>query len=386
MFYPVYFLLLASAFAISLFATGRSIGLAERWGFMDRPGERKVHSITKPRLGGLGIFSGFFATLILSVALAAFFPSDWFPAPISDFLDEHRAGLFKESQAFIGLVIGGLLIFAGGILDDRVTLSPRAKLVWEIAASLVAISLGYRLDFHEVFWKHPSGEYLFAIPATLFWFLFLINAFNLLDNMDGLSAGVAAITTTLFAVYSHCQGEYFLAAAMAILVGALLGFLRYNWNPSRVFMGDGGALLVGFLIAAFTCRCTYYQMSPGSVVDWFFRPDEAQARQGLLSILTPLVIMAVPIFDTTTVVLIRWRLGKPLMQGDQNHFSHRLVGLGLSHRAAVGVIYLVTFYVGLGALILRTATVTQALLVFLQVLSVFAMILLLERRLRRVVN
>ena len=165
---------------------------------------------------------------------------------------------------------------------------------------------------------------------------------------------------------------------MSCLVGALIGFLRYNWNPSRIFMGDGGALLVGLLVAAFSCQCTYYKTPEGPIWRFFAQFGETQTEQGVISLLTPLVIMAVPIFDTTTVILIRLKNRKPIMVGDTNHFSHRLVALGLSHKDAVRVIYLATAFTGLGALILRTASLDQALFVFLQVLSVFGMIAALE--------
>ncbi len=386
MWLSLYLILFLLSCSVSLIVTWNAIRWAGKWGFMDTPGERKVHSITKPRLGGLGVFTSFYFTLLLSLIAVWLVPRELLPEGWGDAFKRHREGIFRERFVLLGLMAGGLVVFIGGLIDDHRSLSPRAKLAWQIAGSLIAITLGFRLDFHKVFWNHPAGEYLIAIPFTLFWMIFVINAFNLLDNMDGLSAGVAAIATTFFAIYAHWQGEFFLSAAMICLVGALLGFLRYNWNPSRIFMGDGGALLVGFLIAAFTCRCTYYHSTPDSVIEWFFNPTGAQARQGLLSILTPLVIMAVPIFDTTTVVFIRWRNGKPLMVGDTNHFSHRLVALGLSHKHAVEIIYMVTIFTGLGALILQSAQLAQAILVFLQVVSVFAMILLLENRQRRKPN
>ena len=378
----VYLLLFLSSLALSWIVTGQSIRWAEKWGILDEPGERKVHDTTKPRLGGLGIFSAFFVTLIVAVSAARFFPLDWLPESVHDFVALHRSGIRRESVAFFGLLGGGFVIFTGGLLDDRFGLSPRSKLAWQILAAAILVATGYRLDFYKVFWSHLWGMWLVGIPVTLFWMLLLVNAFNLLDNMDGLSAGVAAITTFFFGVYAHLQGEFFLTGAMACLVGALLGFLRYNWNPSRIFMGDGGALLVGFLVAAFSCRCTFYHTSP-SLLDWLLGRGADQTEQGILSLLTPLVIMAVPIFDTATVVFIRWRNGKPIMVGDTNHFSHRLVALGLSHKHAVEVIYLVTIFTGLDALILRTASLNQAVFVFLQVLSVFGMIVVLERGQRR---
>ena len=366
----IYFILFAFSLLISLLITGQAIGWADRLGMLDAPGHRKVHTQTKPRAGGLGIFIGFFVAISSAAAAALYFPSGILPQPLGEFLEHHKAGISREWIALLGLLAGGAIIFCGGVLDDKRDLSPKAKLGWQLAAALLLIGCGYRVDFHKVLWDHPAGEYLIAIPFTLFWMLFLMNAFNLLDNMDGLSAGVAAITTTFFAAYAHWQEEFFLAAAMATLVGALLGFLKYNWHPSRIFMGDGGALLVGFLIAAFTCRCTYFQTGE-------------ESRQGVLTLLTPLVIMAVPIFDTVTVVLIRLKNGKPIMEGDTNHFSHRLVALGLSQKHAVQVIYCVTIFTGLGALILRTATLGQAFLIVLQVLSVFGMIWVLESRQRR---
>ncbi|MCA9409866.1 MAG: undecaprenyl/decaprenyl-phosphate alpha-N-acetylglucosaminyl 1-phosphate transferase [Candidatus Omnitrophica bacterium] len=374
-----YLILFSSSLLISLIVTGKSIRWAHSWGILDEPGERKVHTTTKPRIGGLGIAAGFFLTVIAAVLLAAYLPLELVPSFFRETIASNRSGIRSQALSFIGLMGGGLIVFAGGFLDDCKNLSPKMKLTWETVGVLFLIGTGFRLDFHKVIWNDPMGEYLLSIPVTALWILFLINAFNLLDNMDGLSAGVCAITTTFFGIYAHWMGEYFLAGAMACLVGALLGFLRYNWHPSKIFMGDGGALLIGFLVAAFTCKCTYFKSTPDSVLDWFFPSRGATAEQGLLTLLTPLVIMAVPIFDTTSVILIRLKNRKPIMVGDTNHFSHRLVALGMSQKSAVEVIYLVTIFTGLGALILRTASVTQATLIFLQVLSVFGMILVLER-------
>jgi UDP-GlcNAc:undecaprenyl-phosphate GlcNAc-1-phosphate transferase len=392
MWFCVYLFLFVVSLVGSLLVTSQAITWATRWGYLDHPGERKVHDTVKPRLGGLGIFSGFFLALLLAILGGLLFPADWLPQSIGQFLEHHRLGIEKEWKALLGLVVGGVVIFLGGLLDDRYNLKPYTKLAWQIAAALITISAGYRLDFHKVFWHHPLGEYLIAIPFTLFWMLFLMNAFNFLDNMDGLSAGVAGITTLFFSLYAYLQGEYFLTACMVCLIGALLGFLHYNWTPSKIFMGDGGALLVGFLIAAFTCRCTYYRADSVAIaspfLEWLrvwsdgLQPGGIETRQGLLSILTPLVIMAVPIFDTSTVLYIRWRKHQPLMVGDKNHFSHRLVALGLSNKQAVEVIYVVTIFTGLGALILQSASLNQAFLILLQVISVFAMILLLENRQR----
>ncbi len=375
----LYFALFSSSLLVSLFITGRSIGWAHSWGVLDEPGDRKVHTVTKPRIGGLGIFAGFFVTLLSAVSIVSFLPLSWYPHSIANLVETHRTGIQTQVIPFAGLMIGGLIVFMGGFLDDCKNLSPKVKLLWETVGVLFLIGSGYRLDFHKVIWNDPMGEYLISIPFTIIWTLFLINAFNLLDNMDGLSAGVCAITTSFFAIYAHWQGEIFLAASMACLVGALLGFLKYNWHPSRIFMGDGGALLIGFLVAAFTCKCTYFISTPDSILELFLPSKNTSTEQGLLSILTPLVIMAVPIFDTTSVILIRLKNRKPIMVGDTNHFSHRLVALGMSQKSAVEVIYLVTIFTGLGALILRTASVTQASLVLLQVLSVFGMILVLER-------
>ncbi|MCA9430466.1 MAG: undecaprenyl/decaprenyl-phosphate alpha-N-acetylglucosaminyl 1-phosphate transferase [Candidatus Omnitrophica bacterium] len=374
-----YLILFSSSLLISLIVTGKSIRWAHSWGILDEQGERKVHTTTKPRIGGLGIAAGFFLTVIAAVLLAAYLPLELVPSFFRETIASNRSGIRSQALSFIGLMGGGLIVFAGGFLDDCKNLSPKMKLTWETVGVLFLIGTGFRLDFHKVIWNDPMGEYLLSIPVTALWILFLINAFNLLDNMDGLSAGVCAITTTFFGIYAHWMGEYFLAGAMACLVGALLGFLRYNWHPSKIFMGDGGALLIGFLVAAFTCKCTYFKSTPDSVLDWFFPSRGATAEQGLLTLLTPLVIMAVPIFDTTSVILIRLKNRKPIMVGDTNHFSHRLVALGMSQKSAVEVIYLVTIFTGLGALILRTASVTQATLIFLQVLSVFGMILVLER-------
>ena len=246
-----------------------------------------------------------------------------------------------------------------GLVDDRRPLGPWSKLaVMTLAAALLPAS-GVRI---EGFLPSPW----MGAALTVVWVVFVMNSLNFLDNMDGLCAGVAAIIVLAFGLISFFAGEWFMAAIYAVLAGALLGFLRHNFSPARLFMGDNGSLFTGYMIGALSVLSTYYERDVPS----------------RLPVLTPLIVLGVPIFDTMTVMWIRLRAGRPLMLGDRNHFSHRLVDLGMSPRRAVTFIYIVTAAVALGAVPLRTVSPAGAVAILAQVSLLFWAIYRLERTAR----
>ena len=199
--------------------------------------------------------------------------------------------------------------------------------------------------------------------ATVVWIVLLINSFNFLDNMDGLSAGIGAIDAAVLAWISFRSGEWLMTGLFVVLCGTLLGFLRHNVSPASIFMGDSGSMFLGYMIGVLTVLATYYK----------------QGVPTRLPVLTPLIVLGVPLFDTCSVLWIRRREGHPLTQGDRNHFSHRLVNLGMTERGAVSFIYLVTLCVALGALPLRDLDLAGALLVTLQTVLWFVIIYWIER-------
>jgi UDP-GlcNAc:undecaprenyl-phosphate GlcNAc-1-phosphate transferase len=202
---------------------------------------------------------------------------------------------------------------------------------------------------------------LIGAGITILWIVGIINAFNMLDNMDGLSAGVAAIIALFFCVVAFQLEHYFIGAFLCCLVGATVGFLVFNFPPATIFMGDSGSTTLGYLLAVMTVQCT------------FFQPERPY-----FPVVMPLMLFGLPLFDMTTVVWIRLRSGRSPFQGDTNHFSHRLVALGMSHRQAVLTIYLVTATVALGATVLYYASSAAILVIFAQTVAIFTIIGILE--------
>jgi UDP-GlcNAc:undecaprenyl-phosphate/decaprenyl-phosphate GlcNAc-1-phosphate transferase len=215
----------------------------------------------------------------------------------------------------------------------------------------VLVMAGVRTSFAPWEWAN--------IAITMLWLLGITNAFNLLDNMDGLSAGVALVASGVLFINAFALGEAFVCLVLAAFMGALLGFLFFNFRPASIFLGDCGSLFIGYVMASLT----------------LFERYVSHASSTLFPVLMPVVVLAVPILDTTTVVVIRLREGRPVYVGDMCHLSHRLVALGFSQRSAVLILYLMTFGLGLGAASLTDASVTESVLILLQSATLVALIL-----------
>jgi UDP-GlcNAc:undecaprenyl-phosphate GlcNAc-1-phosphate transferase len=209
-------------------------------------------------------------------------------------------------------------------------------------------------------------SHLGTVPSmvlSMLWILTLMNSLNFLDNMDGLAAGVALIVTAIFALAAMRDGQLFVPTCCGLLVGALAGFLPFNFHPASIYMGDAGSLVIGLLLAVFTILTTF--------------ADPARGQQPI-GALAPLVVMAVPLYDTASVIFLRWRIGVPIWTGDRRHFSHRLVRRGMSVPQAVIVIWLATLVTALPALLLPTASWPLAWGIAVQTLLVVALVALLE--------
>jgi UDP-GlcNAc:undecaprenyl-phosphate GlcNAc-1-phosphate transferase len=222
-------------------------------------------------------------------------------------------------------------------------------------------------------WYGPAGAAA-SVVLSILWIVAITNAMNFLDNMDGLSAGVGAIIAALYLAAALLAGQWFVAGLAAIVLGALLGFLVFNFPPARLFMGDGGSLPLGFLLAVISARTSDFApfSLPGP------RPEALVLPGHWYGVLMPAVVLAVPLYDLVSVTLIRLRRGRSPFHADRNHFSHRLVRRGLTQRSAVLVIYLATAATGLGGVMLGTLQRWQAALVALQVLATLATLALLE--------
>lgn len=333
------------------------IRLAIRLRIIDRPNARKMHRVVKPLLGGLAVWGTF--TVLTAAVLYGLPPALPLLQQVfglhAQALDVQQEARAMQTQV-LGLLAGAALMFFAGLYDDRFGLSVRGKFACQIIAASVLFLTGTKVVLF-------IGVPLVSYALTVLWVVAITNAFNLLDNMDGLSAGVASIAALLFAITFADQGQSLLAVLALILSGAACAFLRYNFTPARVFMGDAGSLVLGFVLAALAMLGNYLSAS----------------RLTHLPVIIPLLILAVPIFDTLSVMVMRWQLGISIFTADKRHFSHRLVNLGMTVKQAVLTIYLVTFAVGLPATLLPKLEAKDALLVLLHTLMLFAVIVLLER-------
>lgn len=366
---------------------------AAAWGLLDHPGHRKVHLNPTPLGGGLAIWLGMLAPFACLQLLLWTWHEE--PAsrnaevvhsadddakrpamdsllariagePLADFVRPHISGLRQQSGKLWRLMGLGTVLVLLGLIDDRRGLDWRLRLTIEILVAAATVALGWR------FTLYIDAPWLTAILSAM-WIVALINSFNMLDNMDGLSGGVAAIAGTilacvlLFSPAAEARGpQLFVGGFLLVLVGGLLGFLQHNRAPARLFMGDAGAYFVGYCLATATIMATY-----GG-------PDLPRHAA-----LAPLCVLAVPLYDMTTVVAIRLRDGRSPFAGDKSHFSHRLVELGMSKRQAVLTIYLASTTCGLGAFLLNQVNGTGAMIIVLLVACVLALIGVLETAGRR---
>ncbi|WZO99126.1 MraY family glycosyltransferase [Isosphaeraceae bacterium EP7] len=316
-----------AAFVVGAILSAIAIRIAPKLGLVDAPGGRKAHKAPTPMGGGVAIW----LTVILGLGLATLvvkFPPDWLP----DELARHASGAREKIPRLWGILMLSSVIMAMGLADDRFGLGWKPRLFVQVGlATLLVTWLGVHVTLFGPF-SHP----LVSGAITVLWVVGLTNSFNFLDNMDGLAAGVGLIAASLFVAAQVAVESLFVPAVLLVLIGALGGFLVYNRSPARLFMGDAGSNFLGFMLGTWTVEGTFTR-DPYSP----------------FSVLTPLLVMAVPLYDTISVIAIRLKEGRSPFQADRSHFSHRLVDRGLTAPAAVRTIDLVTLAGGLGALLLH---------------------------------
>ncbi|MCO8120496.1 undecaprenyl/decaprenyl-phosphate alpha-N-acetylglucosaminyl 1-phosphate transferase [Stieleria sp. TO1_6] len=344
---------------ISLYPVRRN---AVRLGLVAAPGGHSTHTTTTPLGGGIGIWLGIMipmslGTLLVLAAGHSESVADWLPDRLTVFF----AGISQRLGELWGLLAAATVLFALGIWDDRRGAPVLLRLAVEFAvAAYVVYYLGFGLTAF-------IGATWLTNLLSVVWIVAVINSFNMLDNMDGLSGGVAAIIAASMAAVmlttpspGTSQPQLFVAGLLLSVCGSLLGFLWHNRPPARIFMGDGGSYLVGFLIAVSMLMATFASEP---------RPH---------AVLAPLCVMAIPMYDMATVLWIRLRERRSLFVGDRSHFSHRLVALGLSRTQAVLTIYLVTATCGLATLLLVHVTMLQAIAVMGIVACMLLLVVILE--------
>jgi UDP-GlcNAc:undecaprenyl-phosphate GlcNAc-1-phosphate transferase len=321
-------LILVSAFVIAYFSTPLVIRLAHRLGAIDQPDQRKVHQTAMPRMGGLAIFLAFMLCMLLGV---------------------------KVSGPYTGIMIGAAIIFMVGLLDDIYQLSAWVKLAGQIVATAVAIYFGVVIHFVSNPFDGMLALGYLSIPLTLFWIVGISNAINLIDGLDGLAAGVAGIAGVTMGFAALMQGQSMTAMVAFVLVAAILGFLPYNFHPARTFMGDCGSNFLGFILACLAVT-------------------GVAKSTAVISLIIPIVILGIPIFDTFFAIFRRIYKKTPIFMPDKDHLHHRLLLMGYSHRTTVLIIYAISSFFAFTAIALSwfdnpKATLVLAFLLLLMVIG-----------------
>ncbi len=305
-----YLIAFAAALAISFITTPFIKKLALKIGAIDVPkDDRRVHDKPIPRLGGLAIYIGFVSSILV---------------------------LVPYSTKLLGILAGATLIVMLGVIDDIRPLPSRVKLTVQIAAALILVGCGVRVEWVTNPFDSVDGmAYLsyFSYPITIFWVVGVTNTLNLIDGLDGLAAGIASIAAISLLVVSIMNGHTAVVIYTAALAGSAIGFLPYNFNPAKIFMGDTGSTFLGFVLAAISI-------------------EGAIKGATTLAIAIPILALGLPIFDTTFAIIRRAVNGKPIMEADKGHLHHRLLALGLSQRQVVFTLYAVSAFLGLGAIVI----------------------------------
>ncbi|HNV22802.1 MAG TPA: MraY family glycosyltransferase, partial [Candidatus Hydrogenedentes bacterium] len=352
--YLVYAVTLGLSFGISMGLTFVVRRYALRWQILDHPGDRKMQKRPVPLLGGVSIVATFYVMVIGSLLLVEpvrQFGIEWLEIHVFQFLGK------DHETKLLGIFAGGLLIAILGLVDDLQALRPWLKLLGQCVAAAVLVISDMRLNLFAETWlgHRPVASFIVSGLLTVLWVVFMTNSMNLLDNMDGLCAGVAAIAAFSFFICALRTREAFICVLLMVFAGAVLGFLIHNLHPARIYMGDTGAMFCGYLLATLSILITFYNESTPSRI----------------AVAAPLLALSVPIFDTMSVIYIRWRAKVPIFQGDRRHFSHRLVNIGMTQQQAVEFIYLVAAVTGLGAGLLRQVNTVGTVIILAQTSGVF---------------
>lgn len=300
------------ALVFTFVATPLARRVAHRYSVIDAPSARKIHASPVPLLGGAAIYLAVIVSLVLF-------------------------GHVQYIQQTASILVGATLMSMLGVWDDKWGLRPLAKLFGQVVAASLLFFSGVQIAFLRDDW--------FNYAATVLWVVAITNALNLMDNMDGLAGGVAAVASVFFFLIATLTDQLLVAPMAAVLVGACLGFLYYNFNRQYIFMGDTGSLFLGFMLAAVGIKLRF------------------PANLDIVTWMVPVLVLGVPLFDTILVTLSRIRRGIPISRGGKDHLSHRLVALGFSRREAVLILYLIQGALGIAALVVMQADLLEGYIV-----------------------
>jgi len=321
-----------------------SIWFSRKFGVLDKPDQRKVHAVAVPRWGGLGIALSFFAAVLAAYVLFPRF-RQLLSFKYKIMSGKEVVGILSLQKQFLGIVFGSLFVLALGMWDDKKNMLAGVKLPLQIIAAFIAMDYGVRLSGIAMPWK--DGYCVFPLIAsqivTVFWLTGFMNTVNLVDGLDGLAAGICAIAAGTFLIVAVLQGQTHvvlfskqlkLAGALsAALCGSCIGFLWFNFFPAKVFMGDGGSLFLGFMLASITVIGTLKTTA-------FF------------SLVIPIVVVALPVLDVAVSILRRLRSGKEVFAADKEHLHHQLLRFGWTQKEAVLGIYVITLILSIFSILL----------------------------------
>jgi len=346
-----------AAFVLSFILTAIIRKVAARIGFVDRPGGYKCHERPMPFGGGIAVCLVTCAIVLGAALLAQLWKHHPSSFPALEAIAEDIGLAAARLPLLLYILAGGLAMAALGLVDDIHPVRPVVKLILQfvIATSVVVIS-GMRITAFV-----PND--LYQICVTVVWIVFLTNSFNLLDNMDGVSATVAFICAGSLLVLALQTMQFFIAGFLLVLMGAVLGFLFFNFPPAAIFLGDTGSTFIGYMLATATVSTTFL--------------NQRQANP-LFPLLVPAIIFAVPFYDTLSVVAIRLHQGRPIMVGDRYHFSHRLQRLGKGPRSVLLTMGLVALATSLGATVPYGSSTWRIVAPAIQALAVVCVIIELE--------
>ncbi|MBP3950062.1 undecaprenyl/decaprenyl-phosphate alpha-N-acetylglucosaminyl 1-phosphate transferase [Bacillus sp. YZJH907-2] len=314
----LYILAFFVAFTVSLLSTPLVIKFAKAIGAVDQPDYRKVHKQVMPRMGGIAIIIGTIAGFLI--------------VPV-------------ESPYITSIIVGAGIIVIVGLLDDLYTLSAKYKLIGQLLAAGIVVMSGLRIELINLpFDVQIQLGFVLSAILTVLWIVAITNAINLIDGLDGLAAGVSTIALASILAMAILDGQYLVVPIAIILIGSILGFLPFNFNPAKIFMGDTGALFLGYAIAVISVMGLFKSVT-------------------VFSLVIPIIILAIPIFDTIFAIVRRILNKKKISEPDKSHLHHCLLEMGFSHRKTVLIIYVVNIFFGVSAIVFSNAALWGSVII-----------------------
>ncbi len=304
----IYFGVFLLSFLVAYFMVPINCRLSKKFGIIDYPRERRIHQVPTPKSGGISLFIG----LVVSQFVLVLF------------------GFQEFNNLFMGLICGGFFIIVLGLLDDIYNLRPWEKIVVEIIIVLFMIILGFKIRLITNPFGSSVNVGVFSIPLTIIWFLLIINSINLIDGLDGLATGIAAIVALILGIASIVCCNIFIAYFAFSIFGSCLAFLKYNFHPAKIFLGDTGSLYLGFNIAAISVA--------GNIQ---FKGTTA------MTMLIPIIVLFLPLIDTILAIIRRLKSSNGIFQADKNHLHHKMLDIGLPYKTVVFIGYFLTFLFGI---------------------------------------